>query len=70
MRGDLRPRAAREPDRQEPAVSRQSADRILGERTADRVVDDVDAATVGQLSQRRGEWTVAVVAVASADKVS
>ena len=39
--------AAREPDGEQAAVARERARRVLGELTADRVVDEVDAVAVG-----------------------
>src|SRR5207245_3018711 len=61
VRGELRPRTAGESDRQQPAAARQRARCFLGERTADRVVHEVDAVTAGRVAQRRLERAVALV---------
>ena len=62
VRGDLRPRPARKAHREQPAVSAPSAPRrVLGERTADGVVDEVDPAPAGRVAQRRLERSVAVI---------
>ena len=49
------PLAAGEADREQAAVARQRAGRVLGERATDRVVEQVDAAPIGEVAERGRE---------------
>ena len=58
---NLRPPPAGETDREQAPVAGQRAGCVLGQRAADRVVDQVDAAAVGSVARARRERPVAVV---------
>src|SRR5262249_6850835 len=61
VRREVRPRAACEPDRQQSPVAGHSAGGVLGERTADGVVDQVDPVPAGYLLHSGGEQAVAMI---------
>ena len=56
-----RPAATGEPDREQPSVTGQRTGGVLGDRAADRVVDQVDTAAVGELPEPGRDRAVAVV---------